>query len=291
MTGWLIHNEYLQSGKFKEMEERFVQEADKAGVTLICMSNTKVMAVLAGGDSWRSDPFPDFALFLDKDILLALYLEGREIPVFNSAHAIEICDSKAKTHLALWNDRLPMPKTISAPMTYANIGYTNLNFLEKVENEISYPLIIKESYGPFGRQVYFIPDREKMIQKTKELQGKSFVYQEYIESSHGRDIRLQVVGGKVVAAMLRTNDSDFRANITNGGKMISYQPSSKQCELACRACQATGAEFAGVDLLFDKEDRMLVCEVNSNAHFINLEQCTGVNIAAAILYDILDLMG
>ncbi len=218
MIGWLIRNEFLKGKKFMELEERFVQEAEEMGITLVCMTNTSVMAVISDRTVLKSDMFPDFTLFWDKDILLASYLENIGIPVYNSAESIGICDSKAKTHMVLYKEKLPMPKTILAPMTYANIGYTNFEFIDNIEKELSYPLIIKESYGSFGMQVYLIQNKEQMIQKTKDLEGKSFIYQEYIENSYGRDIRLQVVGGKVIAAMLRTNDSDFRANITNGGR-------------------------------------------------------------------------
>jgi glutathione synthase/RimK-type ligase-like ATP-grasp enzyme len=64
--------------------------------------------------------------------------------------------------------------------------------------------------------------------------------------------------------------------------MERYEPEEAACLLAVRACQATGCDFAGVDLLFT-EDGFLVCEVNSNAHFKNLYDCTGINTADYIM--------
>lgn len=274
MTGWLIVNEFLHSEKFDECSRRFEQEARALNIELLSLTN----ACLS-----KDSEKPDFILFWDKDIALAKLLEEEGIPVYNSSRSIALCDSKAETYLGLYKERIPMPKTIIAPMTYENVGYTNLNFLNDIEKELPYPLVMKEAFGSFGQQVYLIQDREKLEEETKRLQGKSFLYQQYIKSSHGKDIRLQVVGDNVVAAMMRTSKTDFRANISNGGMMHPYKPTRAQEELAIRACKAVGVCFAGVDLLFGEEGEMLVCEVNSNAHFVNIERCTGVNVAKDIL--------
>ncbi|HAV01576.1 MAG TPA: RimK family alpha-L-glutamate ligase, partial [Lachnospiraceae bacterium] len=98
-----------------------------------------------------------------------------------------------------------------------------------------------------------------------------------------------VVGDRVVAAMLRSNDSDFRANITNGGKMEPYTPSSEEAGLAVSVCRALGLCFAGVDILFSKDGPVL-CEVNSNAHFKNISDCTGVDVASFIIGHILEVI-
>lgn len=53
--------------------------------------------------------------------------------------------------------------------------------------------------------------------------------------------------------------------------------------MALKACEILGLDFGGVDLLFGEDDRPVLCEVNSNAHFINLSSCTGVNVADKII--------
>ena len=108
------------------------------------------------------------------------------------------------------------------------------------------------------------------------------LFQRFVEHSRGRDIRLQVVGDRVVGSMLRHSERDFRANITAGGAMEAYAPTEEEVQLALDAARAVGADFAGVDLLFGEEGP-LVCEVNSNAHFKNLQDCTGVDTAREIL--------
>ena len=47
------------------------------------------------------------------------------------------------------------------------------------------------------------------------------------------------------------------------------------------------SDFAGVDLLFGKDEKPVICEINSNAHFKNLLDCTHINTADKILEYIL----
>ena len=97
---------------------------------------------------------------------------------------------------------------------------------------------------------------------------------------------MQVVGSDVIGAMFRSSDKDFRANVTIGGEMRPYEPDDDEVWLAKQAAHAVGADFAGVDLLFGDEG-MLVCEVNSNAHFKSLLTATGINTADEIINHII----
>lgn len=286
MNGWLITNAFLNSNKFNEINLWLLEAAKKQGIDLVIKTNTDILPLL--DDKLKKQTMqsfnPEFVLFWDKDIRLAKYLEDKGYTLFNNSAGIAACDDKSLTHLILQNEGIPMPKTILAPMTYSNVGYTSLDFLEEIKTEIGFPLILKECFGSFGMQVYKIDTFDELVAKTKELEGIPILFQEYIESSSGRDVRLQVVGNQVVAAMYRYSDNgDFRANITNGGKMKPYDPTKQQIEVALQSCRALGLDFAGVDILFGENEEAIVCEVNSNAHFKNIYDCTGVNVADAIM--------
>lgn len=278
MTGWLIVNGFLQSAKFEELTKLFVQAAREETISLCVKSNTQCL--VDTGEKWHKKP--DFVIFWDKDILLAKYIEKQGIPVYNSSHSIAVCDDKRETHIALQEAHIPTPRTILAPMTYEGIGFISLTFLEEIKQKLDFPIIVKEAFGSFGEQVYMAKNDKELCSIVSHCKTTKLLFQEYIASSCGKDIRLQVVGGQVVAAMLRCSETDFRANITAGGTMERYAPSAEEITLALRAAQAVGANFAGVDLLFG-EGGPLVCEVNSNAHFKNLLDCTGVNTAKEIL--------
>lgn len=296
MTGWLITNAFLHTHKFTEINLWLVEAAKKSGIELTIKTNGEVLVQLDSKNTiaYKADDTekPDFVLFWDKDIRLAEYMELKGIPVFNSSRAIAICDDKSLTHLYLQRAGIKMPKTILAPMTYSNIGYTNMDFLEQVIEELSFPMVVKECFGSFGQQVYLVHNNKELEEKVKEIQPKSMLFQEFIETSKGKDIRLQVVGDQVVASMYRYSDTgDFRANITNGGKMKPYDPTKEQIDLAVRCCKILGLDFAGVDILFGENEEPIVCEVNSNAHFKNIYDCTGVNVADFIMEYIIKELG
>ena len=117
------------------------------------------------------------------------------------------------------------------------------------------------------------------------------IFQKYIRTSTGRDVRINMVGEEPVAAMLRCNPGDFRANVTNGGSMRPYTPTPEQIALAQKACRMLKLDFAGVDLLFGEDERPVLCEVNSNAHVKNIFDCTGIDVGESIFAHIRSRLG
>lgn len=292
IKGALIVNEFLQNGKFSELTNLFLQAAQSEKVELAVYTNAELYNVLpplgsvpfSERDKIRQAFPADFVIFWEKDIFLARFLEELQIPVYNGSECIAVCDDKRKTHEALWKAGLPMPQTIFAPMTYDAIGFTNFRFIDAIEEKLAYPLIVKEAFGSFGEQVFLARSREEFYHILEtQISSYQLLFQEYVETSRGRDVRLQVVGNEVVAAMYRYSERDFRANITAGAKMKAYVPSEDEQALAIAAAKAVNADFAGVDLLFGRDGNPLVCEVNSNAHFKNLLTCTGINTAEKII--------
>lgn len=275
---WLVVNGFLKSAKFDELAQMFAEAAAKRTLELKVKRNSEILA-----DTGEREPdLPEAVIFWDKDVLLARYLEIKGIPVFNSSHCIRVCDDKRRTHLQLLQEGIPMPRTVFAPMTYDRTDFSDVEFLHTVETRLGFPLVVKEAFGSFGEQVYLAGDREDLRRAVEMSSTTEILFQEYIGESRGRDVRLQVVGDRVIAAMYRHSETDFRANITAGGRMEAYTPDDGERELACAAARAVGADFAGVDLLFSRRGP-IVCEVNSNAHFKNLLDCTGVNTADSIL--------
>lgn len=290
MKALLVVNEFLFTNKYSELASWILEAAKKRDVDMKLVTNAEILAVMGTDRTiFTEEEKPDFVLFWDKDIRLCRYLEILGIPVFNSANAIEVCDDKFKTHLALFEAGIPMPETILAPMTYPNIGYGNYDFLKQVEDRLGFPMVVKECFGSFGAQVYLVKDSEELLTKVKEIGTAPMLFQKFMKSSAGRDVRIQVVGDQVVASMYRYSvNGDFRANITNGGHMKAYEPNAWERELAIRCVKAIGLDFAGVDLLFDENGKATVCEVNSNAHFKNIFDCTEVNTAVYMIDYILD---
>lgn len=286
-TCWIIYNGSLTHDKFLDQALLLKEAAEKKGIQAILVKNYELLMNVHESLSTR----PDFVVFLDKDILLAKYLKNAGIPVFNDPSVIEICDNKAHQYLELAKAGVPMPLTIIAPKVYPEFTILHTGYYEQVLQTLQLPMIIKEAHGSFGQRVYLIETREQFFDKVEELKGIEYVFQQFIHSSRGRDIRVNVVGGQVVACMHRQSATDFRANITNGGTATEIILTERQKEVAIHAAAALNAEFAGVDLLFGENEEPLVCEVNGVAHIRNIYNVTGINVGDAMIDYILSRIG
>ncbi|GGP13636.1 RimK family alpha-L-glutamate ligase [Oceanobacillus neutriphilus] len=282
-VGWIIINGSIATDKFLDYANMIKEAAVKQGITTICLKNDDVITLLCPKKSVVSSvadnsKLPDFAFFIDKDIYLARQLEQLGVRVFNSSKAIEISDDKIYTYQMLEKYRLPIPKTIIAPKKYHAESLSS-NYIQKIIDHLGFPLIVKEAFGSFGQQVHLIHDIKELTSTISLIEQRPFLFQTYIEESKGRDIRVQVIGNKAITAVERRNSQDFRANVTNGGKMLPFTINDEIENLAVTAVKAIGADFAGVDLLFGSNNEFLICEINANAHIRNLYECTGVNSA------------
>ncbi|MBN1778253.1 MAG: RimK family alpha-L-glutamate ligase [Clostridiales bacterium] len=289
LNGLLAVNAFLKTPKFDAIYQALLEAAMDNGVTLSVVTNADI-ALRIDNPEFLAE-LPDFVLFWDKDVKTARLLEQLGLPVFNPADAILQCDDKALTYLALRQAGVAMPETIIVPKTFPNVGYTHTGFLDDAVKKLGFPLVLKECFGSFGQQVYLYKDIESLREKVIALRSTPMILQSMIMNSYGRDIRINVVGGEVVASIMRHNDSgDFRSNITLGGSMEPYTPTEEEARLALKAVEVLGLAFAGVDVLFG-ENGPLICEVNSNAHFKTTLQCTGINMADRIFKYIATLVG
>lgn len=274
MKGWLIINTFMASQKFENLYKLLSDAFNKHGVSLEIKKAEDVSLEVNKPIKEK----PDFAIFWDKDIYLAERLEQNGIRLFNNARAVELCDNKILMYQTLAKANIKIPRTFIAPKTFEGLGYTDLAFLDKVSKEIGWPIVIKEAYGSFGEQVYLANNKEEAIEIIKRIGYKDFLMQEFIASSKGRDIRINIVGDQIVASMLRENKNDFRSNISSGGNGTKYEPDQEYAELAIKAAKALDLSFAGVDVMFG-EDGPIICEVNSNPQFASTLKATGINLA------------
>jgi len=285
MKGWLVVNHFINSSKFDEISRLLIVAAQDNHVKLDLKTNYELSLMALNRHTYKERP--DFVLFWDKDIYLARLLEAEGSRLFNTAEAIDICDDKSRTYIHLKHSDLRMPNTMIIPKIYHGVDWGAYDIIGEAEETFGYPMILKEGIGSFGDQVYLIRSREELVGKMNSIGNRPMILQEFIQSSKGRDIRVYIVGNQVVAALYRYSvTEDFRANLTCGAKMQRYEPNEKQIDMALKAVNCIGLDFAGVDILFGEDDEPILCEVNSNAHFKNALDCTGVNVAEHIIWHI-----
>ena len=277
MKGLIVMNAYPNGGKFYRQSDRIKTELEKLGVKTDVLLNGEMVAMLDENGEVKTKAVEyDFVVYLDKDKYLSRLLEDAGLRLFNSAKAIETCDDKMLTYLALKEKGVKIPETIPAPLCYTPNATPQKNFLDEVER-LGFPLVAKKSYGSFGAGVELIKNREELENKEKEWLYIPHFYQKFV-GKKGRDIRVIVIGGKAVGAMERIAVGDeFRSNIELGGKGEKIVLPNEYKQTAEKVAQIIRLDYCGVDLLEDETP--IVCEVNSNAFFEGLESVTGLNMA------------
>ena len=176
-----------------------------------------------------------------------------------------------------------------------NIGIAETAFvrnpkdiLQAIQTLGGAPVIIKLLSGTQGIGV-ILAESNKVAEAIIETLGsvkQNVLVQKFVSESKGRDIRVFVIGDRVVAAMRRTAaGQEFRSNIHRGGKAQAIDLDPKYVEAAVRAAQILNLSVAGVDML-EGTDGPVIMEVNSSPGLEGIEKATGIDIAAEIIQHI-----
>lgn len=198
--------------------------------------------------------------------------------VYTPARSIAISRSRDKLRSLqlLSKSAVGIPKTLFSRETDA---------VDDLIDHIGVPMIIKLASGTQGNGVVLAETRKaaKSVAQAFYVNDTSFLLQEYIEEAGGSDIRVFVVGGKVVASMKRQSlDDDFRSNIHQGGKGLTIKLNDEEKRTAIKAAKAMGLSICGVDMIRSNRGP-LVLEVNSAPGLEGIESVTNRDIADKII--------
>lgn len=277
MKGLIITNPYDFNLSQRHKTRRMVSELDNLGVFTEVVTNDKFLAYIDRGSVKTNFKNVDFALYFDKDKYIAEMLEKQGVRVFNSSRAIAVCDDKMLTHITLANCGLPMPTTLAGTLCYNPQGKVSYDCLKHATDILGLPVVVKECYGSYGQQVYLCGTLEELALTIERNKMKPYILQKFVAQSKGRDMRVIVIGGKVIGGMLRQSKTDFRSNVELGGSAEACEVPADIASMCERVAKIIGLDYCGIDVLL--ADTPLICEVNSNAMFNAMEQATNINIA------------
>jgi RimK family alpha-L-glutamate ligase len=287
MKGMLVVNAYVKTPSQLSQARRIAEEFALLGIEVEVVKNINLATIKDGHIIAKKY---DFCIFLDKDKSAARMLEKSGLRLFNCAEAIEVCDNKMLTHIALAENDIPMPDCVYAPLCYYPDANISEGYLKGVGNSLGFPLVAKKCYGSLGMAVYLITSQKELRQFEEENKLTEHFYQRFIDCGKGEDTRVIVVGGKVVCAMQRINENDFRSNIELGGHGQKIEISDDLKSLCERVAGLLHLDYCGIDVLTDREGRHYICEVNSNAFFAEAEKVCKTNIAKYYAIHIIDTL-
>lgn len=291
MEVWILFNEDVEAPTAEAFEvRRFLAEGKEMGIDVkvfapeqfdLLVTEEKRDSILINGEHTQ---LPDFLLprTLLKDSgyfaqAVIRQLERMGVTVFNGASCIETVADKLHTHQILAENGLPTPTTMLAKFP------VNMDLIEQC---IGFPIVVKTLLGANGSGVFLV-EGHAAFKDLMDLIGETnpniqIIFQKYIAVSRGRDLRLFVVDGKVVASMeRRASDGGFKANFSTGGTVEEFIPDEEAIEMAIKTAQILDIQVAGIDLLFT-DGGYTICEANTFPGFKGLEQACDINIPQEI---------
>jgi RimK family alpha-L-glutamate ligase len=210
-------------------------------------------------------------VFFRLDVLRVI--EEYNVKLINSRESLEIASDKFLTSVFLENYNIPTPKTIICEEPHKAL---------EAFDELGGDCVLKPLYGSKGIGITRLNDKafaENVIYSLGQI-NQVFYLQEFIEH-YNRDIRILVLGDKVITGMYRVSDS-WKTNIYAGAKAEPIDISKEMEKLAINAAKITKTEISGVDII-ESEKGLKVLEVNSIPGFTALQKVTDTNIASEII--------
>ena len=202
-------------------------------------------------------------------------LEARGVAVLNPPKAVEICVDKYLATAKLEAAGMLVPPTIACQHADAAL---------EAFTQLGGDVIVKPHFGSEGRGMVRVSDPEMAWRTFRTLERlQSVLYLQKYIAHPGWDLRVFVLGGKVLAAMRRYANGCWRTNVAQGGRAESVRATEAEQKLALRAAAVVGAAVAGVDLLPGPEGECYVIEVNAVPGWRALAPVTGIDVAAALV--------
>jgi tetrahydromethanopterin:alpha-L-glutamate ligase len=237
-----------------------------------CLPDAVLVRTMSGGTFQ--------AVTMRLGILHALRENG--VLVWNDARAIERCVDKSMTSFLLARAGIPTPATWAVESPDAARAIVR-------RESARGPLVLKPLFGSQGRGLKLLRSEDDL--PNPDAVAGVYYLQRYVgvEGAHSfRDFRLLVSQGRIVAGMARQATS-WITNVKQGGRPMAIVAGSELKELAIHAAAAVGANFAGVDILYD-DNHPTVLEVNSMPAWSGLQKVTHVRIAAILASDLIDTL-
>ena len=193
---------------------------------------------------------------------------------YNSLDTYNIYINKYEQVKRLKSDYFIVPKYV--------LG-TSLSEFNHISNILGIPFVAKGLESSMGEQISLVEKKEDLKNLCRQYgMEKEWLFEEFISTSYGRDMRFYSIRGEVVACMQRKSKGDFRANVALGASVEPYEITEEIRQIAKNIYEQTGLDFLGIDLLFG-EEKPYFCEINVMPGLEGIEKASGVNVAAKIM--------
>ncbi len=210
-------------------------------------------------------------------------LEASGKLVLNPPRAVECAVDKALTTQKLAEAGLSVPATWTGETADAA-----LEAFARLGGDV----VVKPLFGSEGRGILRVSDPDLALRTFRTLERiDAVLYLQRFIDHPGFDVRAMVCDGRILGAMRRRSESDFRTNVARNGTPELCSLSPRQEDLALRAAEVIGTHIAGVDLLSDREGNDFLIELNAVPGWKAFRRATGIDVATIVLTEIHQKLG
>jgi len=197
--------------------------------------------------------------------------------VLNGKQSFAIAKNKIEQLRVFQKNKLPYPKSYITK---------NPDSALEAAKQIGFPVVIKVAFGTIGKGIFYAPNQETfgpIVEYLAIRDRNPVIVQEFIKEADRKDLRVFIVGGKIIASMERcAPEGDIRANTSNGGTGRQVVLTDEEQKLALQVATIFDLDIIGIDLIRSNRGP-LVLEINSNPGFTELERVTGIDVAKEII--------
>lgn len=219
---WVLYytEDYKKNKRFVELITNRL-EKENILTKLVLLNNQNI-------DELLKKNTPEIVINRSRNYEIAEKMERAGIKVINSSFVTKIANDKLYTYKFLKN---------------------KIEFMPLLEKDKEYPYIIKSRNGHGGNQVYLVHNELQRQEVLTQLEGESYICQEYCNEP-GKDLRVYVMGGDIVTAMLRQSKKGFKSNYSLGGSAQEYILSAEEKDIVYKILDMMNIDYGGIDFIF-----------------------------------------
>ena len=215
--------------------------------------------------------FPDFAIVRTMNTQISEWLDGNGVRVFNNPMTAKIACDKWQTYLFCKQNEIPVLEA---------------RLIEGDLPPFDFPFVVKSRDGHGGSEVYLCGEKASWDSLLSKIDRERFIAQPLCDEV-GKDMRVYMLGGKVLAAMLRSSHTDFRSNFSLGGRATKAKVDDSQKRILAKVNALISPDFCGVDFIRHKGEWILN-EIEDPVGTRMLYEHTDIDAAQAYVRHIYD---
>lgn len=249
MFGWIIYNK-----EDAKRNERYIKwHIDK-------FKAEDIELELVFTDEINFEFLPGFAIVRAIRPDITRKLEKAGVKCFNNSFVSEICNDKAKSY-----------------MYVSENGVEVLPTYYSIDEIREFPVVIKPKNSHGGDRVKIAESHKELMSIMPLYEGNNYVMQA-VANNPGKDVRVYVMGNKIIAAMLRKSEDDFRSNFCLGGSASVYNLNSEETDTVRKVIELFDFDFVGIDFVFNN-GKMIFNEIEDVVGSRMLYTYTDIDVA------------